>query len=406
MKKILFCATIAMVSLQACNKDNDNNKPNDVSQQAKQALSTKYPDAEKVQWGTKSNYEVANFSSKSVAVSAWFDNSGNWYMTETDIHFDNLPQAVKTSFTTGQYASWRVDDVDQVERSTVETVFVIEAEKQETEIDLYYSADGTLIKELLGADIDYDYEDYIPAVIPGTIEDYLKTSHPNAKILDIDKDGAYTEVEILDGQIKRDLVFDNNNVWISTKTESRIADVPTAVTDVLKASEYASYRIDDVDYYQKPTSEYYRFELKAAKGDVKVDITTDGVLTVANNTSDDGPTAGMNPAVNEFIAQKYTGAKIIESEYKKGYLEVDIFHQGKEKAVRFNASNKWIDTQWDVRENELPQAVTNAIAISHSSYKIDDIEYCQTSTGDYYTIELERGSSDVMLRIKTDGTII
>lgn len=418
--KILFFALVTMVTLQSCDKDdcdrrdcdrydNDhitNNVPGNVSEQAKLALSAKYPNATRVEWGLKNNYRVANFNSDSVGVSAWFDNSGAWYMTETDIRFKDLPQAVKTSFTTGKYASWAVDDVDKVERNATETVYVIEAENQQTEVDLYYSAEGTLVKELSGVDPGYDYEDYIPSAQPVAIESYIKTNYPNARILEVDKEGAYTDVEILDGQTKRDLIFDNNNKWISTKTELRIADVPTAVVEVFKASEYASYRIDDVDHYQTPTSEYYRFDLKAATGDVKVDITTAGVLTVADNTSEDRPIGGVNQSVNEFIAQKYIGAKIIESEYKAGYLEVDIYHQGKEKTVCFNASNKWIDTQWDIRQNELPQAVTAAISISHASYKIDDLEYYETPNGDYYTVELERGNSEIILRIKADGTII
>ena len=40
------------------------------------------------------------------------------------------------------------DDVDKLERTGVETIFVIEVENQNQEIDLYYSADGTLIKSI------------------------------------------------------------------------------------------------------------------------------------------------------------------------------------------------------------------------------------------------------------------
>lgn len=409
MKKLLFLAAAVLIGLQACDKSNDDSDRGYVSEQAKQALAAKYPNASHVEWKVKNNYVVADFSISSARdLSAWFDNNGTWYMTESDITFDQLPEAVKTSFSTSQYASWRVDDVDQIERSATETVYVIEAENQQAEVDLYYAPNGVLVQEMVDVDTndDDDYEDYIPVGLPVAIDNYLKTNYPDAKILDIDTEGQYTEVVILDGQVARALIFDSNYAWISTKTELRIADVPAAITQVLSASQYATYRVDEVDFYQTPASDYYRFELESATGDVKVDITTDGVLTVVGNTSDDRPTSGVNQTVNEFIAQKYAGAKIIESEYENGYLEVDIYHEGKEKTVRFNAANTWVDTQWDIRQSELPQAVMSAINLSHGSYKIDDIEYYQTPKGDYYKVELEKGDREVILHIKADGTLM
>ncbi len=89
-------------------------------------------------------------------------------MTETDILFTMLPEAVRTAFGATEYASapWTVDDVDKLEREGVETVYVIEAEKHEngleTEVDLYYSPDGVLVKKIVDAGGDYDYGDYIP----------------------------------------------------------------------------------------------------------------------------------------------------------------------------------------------------------------------------------------------------
>lgn len=279
MKKLLFYALAAMVSLQACDKSDDDQVY--VSPQAKEALTAKYPNAKGVHWQMKNGYVVAEFSTSSAREqSAWFDNNGTWYMTETDILFAQLPEAVKVSFADGQYASWRVEDIDKIERSATETVYVIEVENKQSEVDLYYSSEGILVKEMIDVDDDYDYEDYIPAAPSAAIESYITTAYPNAKILDIDREGAYTEVEILDGRIKRELLFDKNDAWISTQTEIRAADVPEQITQVLKRSEYGSYRIDDVDFYQTPQGDYYRFELESGAKEVNVKITTDGVLTV------------------------------------------------------------------------------------------------------------------------------
>ena len=58
------------------------------------------------------------------------------------------------SWVNSEYASWKRDDIDKLERTGVETVFVIEVEKQNQEVDLYYSADGTLIKSIVDTDDD------------------------------------------------------------------------------------------------------------------------------------------------------------------------------------------------------------------------------------------------------------
>lgn len=148
-----------------------------VSAQAQAALLAKYPAASNVRWQTKGGYVVADFSLAGTRVgaqhggsdlSAWFDNGGEWYMTQTDIPFTMLPEAVRTAFAATEYAAapWSVDDVDMLEREGVETVYVIEVEKydngRETEIDLYYSVDGVLVRKIADAAPDYDYGDYIP----------------------------------------------------------------------------------------------------------------------------------------------------------------------------------------------------------------------------------------------------
>ena len=134
-----------------------------MSTQAEAALKAKYPAATNVVWQTKQGYVVADFSlaearaAGAAELSAWFDNGGAWYMTETDIPFAALPEAVQTAFNGSEYAAapWQVDDVDKLEREGVETIYVVEVEKREngnkTEVDLYYAPDGVLVKKIADA---------------------------------------------------------------------------------------------------------------------------------------------------------------------------------------------------------------------------------------------------------------
>lgn len=72
-----------------------------------------------------------------------------------------------------------------------------------------------------------------------------------------------------------------------------------------------------------------------------------------------------------------------------------------------NGAGEWVCTQWDIRYGELPQDVAEAIAASQwASYYIDDIEFIQSPSGEYYLVELERGEREVTLRIDAQGRIL
>ncbi len=411
---LLACLFVAV----GCDKqDFDSPVEIPVSDKAKMALENMYPEATNITWSQKGEYAVANFSLPASRVkddnnlTAWFDNGGRWYMTETDILFSELPEAVQADFNASEYNSnsWQLEEVDKLEREGVETIFVIEVEKKENgveqEVDLYYSSDGVLVKKVVDADKDYDYEDYIPSKPIEAIDEYIRVNYPNARIVEIDNEKGMTEVEIIDGRTPRELLFDGT-VWVYTKTEVRKADLPATIVQALEASPYATYRIDDIDYYQTPDKEFYRFDLESAQGDVKIDIALDGTLSVKQ--PGDGNGQLVETGITEFISTKYVGATILEYDYdRNGFIEVEIWHENREKSVVFNGQNAWVYTEWDIRRNELPNEVLTAIASSQwATMEIDNIEYIQTPTGDYYQVELESGAREVELRITTDGILL
>ena len=45
-------------------------------------------------------------------------------------------------------------------------------------------------------------------------------------------------------------------------------------------------------------------------------------------------------------------------------------------------------------------------ASQYATYKIDDADFIETQTGEWYLVELESGKQDVKLRIDTTGKIL
>jgi hypothetical protein len=79
----------------------------------------------------------------------WYTSNGDWQMTEYDlgVNLSALPQAVQDAFQSGQYSTWRVDDIDKYERPQ-DVFYLIEVEtKGENDRDLFYASDGTLLKD-------------------------------------------------------------------------------------------------------------------------------------------------------------------------------------------------------------------------------------------------------------------
>lgn len=136
-----------------------------------------FPGATNVVWSTKGEYAVASFywdGSRADNVvrnhTAWFAlANGVWGMTEKEIRFADLPEAVKNAFgASGMDRLWRADDeVDVLKRNgDSEILYVIDVEKMKEEkkrmLICITRQKRVLVKEVIDAEDEKDYQDYLP----------------------------------------------------------------------------------------------------------------------------------------------------------------------------------------------------------------------------------------------------
>lgn len=279
-----------------CACDNDDNKPSwSVPQPVVETIREMYPTASNVSWYTSGIYTVARFrtSQGGGAVQnrwAWFDNAGTWYMTETDITLAQMPQAVQTAFGESVYASWEFEDGDWLERAGLADIYIIEVEgtgnNRGTDVSLYYAPGGTLIKTVFNPADDYHYGDMLPAPLPAAVSVFIQSEYPAAQIIGSYFSDNMSRVEILDEGVVRTLWFDGNkgnNDWLYTVTAVQQDELPENVTAALAESDYASYTVQQVYFYNTPAGDYYRLSLQSGSQSVEVDITPEGELTVVGN---------------------------------------------------------------------------------------------------------------------------
>jgi hypothetical protein len=271
-KYFLMILALCGVLNQACEKEDSSR----VNSAVKHTFTEMFPNALFVEWDIEGNYAVAEFRDNDYSREAWFDHSGTWFFTDTDIPFANLSEAVKNAFQASDYSGWRVEDVDRIERWGMEVIYVIEVENNSQEYDLYYSSDGILIKVVA----DTDGKNYLPVDLPSTVSGFISRNYPDAKIVETDFEKGYYETDIIVNGIHKELLFDNSGNWVYTQTELRKNEVPQNILAVLETSEYTSYHIDDIDFFETPSGNYYLFELEKGNREAKVKITVDGQIAV------------------------------------------------------------------------------------------------------------------------------
>lgn len=276
--KILFALAAGMFMMQSCNNDDH---PLTQADNAEAVLAAKYPSAKNVEWKTQGAYKVADFKNNNTSTVAWFDQQAQWQMTETDVPYNSIPEAVKKAFETSEYATWKIEDVDKIERLNMETVYVIEVEKGNKEVDLYYSPTGVLVKTVVDTDNEpndsNDYINYIPKQPTTGINKIIAQKYPKAKIVEVDRENGKIEVEIVDGNVRRDVYFDQSEKWLYTQTDVRVSSLPQSVVRAASAS-YPGYRIDDAEYWETPAGNYYLLELEKGNSEIKVKISPSGQL--------------------------------------------------------------------------------------------------------------------------------
>lgn len=425
MKKTVIATLFILVTLglfASCKKD--PRADGKVSQKSINTLTAKYPDAYDITWRTKSNYDIASFKlpkatqkattllrdGETSHLEAWFlSDDGSWRMTKKmEIRFEELPEAVQIAFNQSSYSQWKVDEVLCLVREGAETLYVIEAKADDHEIDLYFTEDGILIKSVANQEDDYDYEDSILDSGADFVAAFLKKNYPNARILDIDKEDNTWEVEILDGNVQREILFRIDGMWLATRTEDiSLSEVPANVMEALKSSPYKAYIIEEVEHFLMPNKEFYRFELEGADDDIKVDITTTGEVSLVKEDEEEAVHRGLSLEIKKFIGEKYPNARIIDVENEGAFLEVEIYHESKKKKIYFSGADKWVFSFWKVDLKEMPDAVHKAVLAKYPDAEMEEAAYLQTPKHEYYAVFIETEEDDeILVRVTPQGKIL
>ena len=245
MKKftVLVMGLVSLGAMAGC--EDDDRKSVRVPAAVQGAFGKMFPAASHVEWEDRGGYVVADFRSAGTVMQAWFDAAGKWHMTEEDISYAELPQAVRTAYEAGDYA-----------------------------------ADGVLLREAADTDGNGDHGDMLPQELPKAVSDFIARKYPGARIIDAEREKGNTEVDIIFAGKALEVCFGTGDAWLWTKTELRLSEIPDVVRRALQSSQYGTWEIDDADLYESPDRVWYAFDMEDPRSEreATVRILGDGTL--------------------------------------------------------------------------------------------------------------------------------
>lgn len=121
-----------------------------------------------------------------------------------------------------------------------------------------------------------------------SIRQLFNSMYPEAKDIEWEREGAYWNVSFETGnhpnRVEHEAWFDTAGNWLMTETELYLSSVPQAIKNYLAVDPvYGTSSVIDneVEFWQKPEGNFYRFELRHDGREVKVDVTEDGKVSLA-----------------------------------------------------------------------------------------------------------------------------
>lgn len=249
-----FFAGLAIL-LTGCDKDNNDHKDAiEPTEPVVLAFNKKYPDAVNPIFTIEGHYYVAEFMNNGVSTEAWLTNWGKWMMDKAETPFNLLPSDVTTAFNTGLYSGWKVDESYTINRDSMAVIYKIDAERGNSDMDLYYSQFGNLIKA-----VDDEGNEDAPIVIPAEVHTLMAFTFATCKLLDIQSNTDGYVLNLLDGQLYKTAQLNKDYKWQSTSYQIAEQDVPAIVMNAFQSTGYAGDTIESILVKIEAAGSFYTF---------------------------------------------------------------------------------------------------------------------------------------------------
>lgn len=112
-------------------------------------------------------------------------------------------------------------------------------------------------------------------------------------------------------------------------------------------------------------------------------------------------------AKSGFAAKFPTAQKVKWSIEKPGEFEAEFILNSVENSALFDAKGTLLETETEIKESELPQAVKATLAKDFAGYKLDEIEKATDMKGTVtYEMEVAKGKDKLEISFDANGKLL
>ena len=111
--------------------------------------------------------------------------------------------------------------------------------------------------------------------------------------------------------------------------------------------------------------------------------------------------------VKQSFTKKFPAATDVKYEMEKKDYEINFKDKGVEMSVNFDATGKWLETETEIKESELPKEVSISAAKNFSGFKISEVAKTETpDKGLIYEMDLKKDKEGFEVRFSPKGDIL
>jgi len=112
--------------------------------------------------------------------------------------------------------------------------------------------------------------------------------------------------------------------------------------------------------------------------------------------------------VKTAFSEKFPDAKkIVWEQEGENKWEAEFKMNSKEYSATYMADGSWIETEYEIKTKEIPEAVKNTLDTEFAGFEIEEGEFIENPEGNFYEFEIEKeekGKEEIEMSVVIDAT--
>lgn len=110
-------------------------------------------------------------------------------------------------------------------------------------------------------------------------------------------------------------------------------------------------------------------------------------------------------AADNFNMKFQNATKVKWEQEEENEWEAEFKMNGDEMSACFDNAGQWLETEKELKENELPATVFDTVNAEYAGYKIEEAAEIEKPDFKGYEIAIEKGKEELELLVTADGKI-